>query len=208
MLIEADKILRNILSAGGLKQMEAKLSYYLRRAEIDMAFMVILQLNIEDAINANVTTAVQVMKHLETLITEFQDSFVSPPVRLLRMLLRADDIVIRKQMLRQKLLYLTPGGEYLSSGEIEARARSLNPSMTIATGSACSTEMTTNDTPLNNPSSEPQQSMLPTPSAQCENILVDAVKSWGKADVTFKELEDTIGDVLAQVSHISISVLI
>ena len=46
-LMEADGILRGILAAGGLKQMEAKLAYHLRRAEIDMAFMVILQLNIE-----------------------------------------------------------------------------------------------------------------------------------------------------------------
>jgi hypothetical protein len=39
-LIEADKILRGILASGGLKQMEAKLQFHLRRAEIDMAFMV------------------------------------------------------------------------------------------------------------------------------------------------------------------------
>lgn len=66
--------------------MEAKLQYHLRRAEIDMPFMVILQLNIEDAIMSNVTIAVQVMKHLETLINEYQDSLVSPPVRLMRLL--------------------------------------------------------------------------------------------------------------------------
>ncbi len=83
---EADKILRGILAAGELKKMEAKLQYHLRRAEIDMPFMVILQLNIEDAIMSNVTIAVQVMKHLETLINEHQDSLVSPPVRLMRLL--------------------------------------------------------------------------------------------------------------------------
>jgi len=201
MLIEADKILRAILSAGGLKQMEAKLSYYLRRAEIDMAFMVILQLNIEDAINANVTTAVQVMKHIETLITEYQDSFVSAPVRLLRMLLRADDITIRKQMLRQKLLYISPSGEYLSSGQIEAKARSMSPSdnngdmlsSTMNPVVSCSTNV------INSKVDESEVDMLPTPSAQCENILVDAIKSWGKADVTFQELQDTMGDVLSQV---------
>ena len=40
--------------------MEAKLSFHLRRAEIDMAFMVILELNIEDAVNHEVEKAVQV----------------------------------------------------------------------------------------------------------------------------------------------------
>jgi hypothetical protein len=100
----ADKILRDILAAGGLKQMEAKLAYYLRKSEIDMAFNVILRLNIEDAIRANVTTAVQIMTHLETLINEHQDALVSPPVKLLRLLVRTEDSNIRKQMLRQKLI--------------------------------------------------------------------------------------------------------
>eukprot|EP00607_Mallomonas_marina_P000546 CAMPEP_0182425142 /NCGR_PEP_ID=MMETSP1167-20130531/11497_1 /TAXON_ID=2988 /ORGANISM="Mallomonas Sp, Strain CCMP3275" /LENGTH=335 /DNA_ID=CAMNT_0024605559 /DNA_START=178 /DNA_END=1185 /DNA_ORIENTATION=+ len=103
-LVEADLILRDILSAGALKQMEGKLNGYLRRGEIDMAFMVILQLNIEDAITANVSTAVQVMRHLTTLITEFQDQLMSPPVLLLRRLVRENDPNIRKQMIRQKVL--------------------------------------------------------------------------------------------------------
>jgi len=103
-LMEADKMLRGILATGGLKQMEAKLAYHLRRAEIDMAFMVILQLNIEDAVNAKAETAAQVMTHLETLITEHQDKMVSAPVRLMRLLVRTDDTNVRKQMLRQKLL--------------------------------------------------------------------------------------------------------
>ena len=173
-LNEADKILRNILSAGGLKQMEAKLSYYLRRYDIDMAFMVILQLNIEDALHANVTTAVQLMKHLETLINEHQDSLVSSPVRLLRMLLRANDSIIRKQMLRQKLLYMSPTGVMLSAGEIGMLTRIVN-------------------------SSDSNDEILPTPSAQCEHIFVDAVKTWGKPEVTFQQLEETMDDVLSQV---------
>lgn len=48
--------------------------------------------------------AVQVMQHIETLIHEYQDSIVSPPVRLMRLLVRTEDNNIRKQMLRQKLL--------------------------------------------------------------------------------------------------------
>jgi hypothetical protein len=188
-LVDADRILRTILEAGGLKQMEAKLSYYLARSDIDMAFMVMLQLNIENAMQHNVTTAVRVMKHLETLITEYQDRYVNPPVRLLRMLLRADDPVTRKQMLRQKLLYKTSSGEVLSSGQIEARVRgTASPPDTTTTASAETTDRKTTD------------EMLPTPSAQCENILVSAVKSWGEADVKFEELDETISDVLSQVS--------
>ena len=109
-LKEADNLLRDILSAGGagenfeIKKMEARLMKHMRNSEIDMAFMVILQLNIEDANSANATMAVQIMKHMETLIHEHQDNIVSPPVRLMRMLVRTEDTNVRKQMMRQKLL--------------------------------------------------------------------------------------------------------
>ena len=171
-LIEADKILRGILSAGGLKQMEAKLAFHLRKAEIDMAFMVILQLNIEDAINNKVEKAVQIMTHLETLINEHQDKIVSAPVRLLRLLLRTDDSNVRKQMLRQKLMI----GEYqLPTAQVEAASA-------VA------------------PVTAPDGQAQPTMSPQCEHIVVSAVQSWGSADVTVQQLRDTVSDVLAQMS--------
>lgn len=103
-LMEADQILRDILSAGGLKQMEAKLAYYFRRGDVGMPFAVLLQLNIEDAINSKSEQAAQILMHLRTIVYEQQDSLVAPPVRLLRMLLRTDDTNVRKQMLRQKLV--------------------------------------------------------------------------------------------------------
>ena len=159
-LKNADLVFRDILSAGGLKQMEAKLSMYLRKAEIDMAFMVILQLNIEDATAQNVTTAVQIMTHLETLIHEHQDSTVSPTVRLMRLLVRTDDSYVRKQMLRQKLIL---GDPQVSDPEISV---------------------------------EPQSTLSP----QCEHIIVAPVRQWGGAEVSVQELEDTIEDVMAQVS--------
>lgn len=161
-LMNADKILRDVLSAGGLKQMEAKLGYYLRRSEIDMAFTVILRLNMEDAIRANVTTAVQIMTHLETLINEHQDALVSPPVKLMRLLVRTEDSNVRRQMLRQKLIF--PSDEEVLS---------------VAGGKA--------------------EEAAPTPSPQCEHIVVEAVRSWGGKDVRPVELEDTIADVRAQV---------
>jgi len=161
-LLEADRILRSILSAGELRKMEARLQYHLRRAEIDMAFMVILQLNIEDAVNAKAETASNVMRHLGTLIAEYQDSVVSAPVRLMRLLVRTDDPYERKQMLRQKLLI---GANAAMQRGDTAEAR-------------------------------------PTSSPQCEHIVVGAVAKWGGAEVTVPELEDTIADVLSQMSGI------
>ena len=175
-LMEADKIFRSILAAGGLKQMEAKLYYHLKRSEIDMAFMVLLNLNIEDAIVANVTQAVQVMTHLGTIINEQQDAMVSAPVRLLRLLVRTDDSNVRKQMLRQKVI--VPGTETEAQGE-----------------AAIPTEIATTDKEISLDAPDAQSTLSP----QCEHIVVSAVKKWGGADVTVNDLEDTIKDVLSQV---------
>lgn len=172
-LMEADKMLRDILAAGNkgedimIKEIEAKLQVHLRKGQIDMAFMVILQLNIEDAMRANATTAVQIMTHMETLIQEYQDQQVSAPVRLMRMLVRAEDSVVRKAMLRQKLLI----GANVAAAE---RAQ--------AAGRMVEAQATTVD--------------------QCEHIVVDAVEKWGGAEVTVEELEATIEDVMIQMTEI------
>lgn len=179
-LMEADKILRGILAAGGLKQMEAKLQYHLKRVEIDMAFMVLLQLNIEDALVANVTQAVQVMTHLGTIINEQQDAMVSAPVRLLRLLVRTDDSNIRKQMLRQKIL-------------IAGNFRKSESDSTAFIEGKSDVEMETEA------QSKMEAEAQSTLSPQCEHIVVSAVQSWGGADVTVKELQDTITDVLSQM---------
>lgn len=123
-LREADMMLRGILMAGDFNQMQAKLAYHLHRSEIDMAFLVILQLNIEDAVAANSTKAVEIMTHLGQLINEHQDSLVSPPVRLMRLLVRTDDSNVRKQMLRQKLIV---GDEVLRIPIGEASSKSAGP---------------------------------------------------------------------------------
>ena len=215
-LMEADKILRGILSAGGLKQMEAKLTYHLRKSEIDMAFMVILQLNIADAIEGNATTAVQVMTHLETMITEYQDALVSPPVRLLRLLIRTDDSNVRKQMLRQKLLIgsnIVKDSTLNQQSEvtlIEAKEKSieakeencLTPSNDCCGGNDMNHDHSHDHSHAESTlpvakSADP----LPTSSPQCEFIVVEPVKVWGGADVVVTDLEATIDDILEQMSR-------
>jgi hypothetical protein len=171
----ADIMLRGMLSAGGKPQMEALLAYHLRRAEIDMAFMVILQMNIEDATNSGAHKAATVMSDLNTVIQQHQDSIVNAPVRLLRMLVRNSDQMIRKQMLRQKLLI----GDNLIKETKSEIANLLE-------------EKTTPDTDAG---VQPQSTTVP----QCEHIVVAAVQNWGGADVTVAELEDAIADILSQV---------
>lgn len=196
-LMEADKMLRSILAAGGLKKMEAKLYYHLKRAEIDMAFMVLLQLNIEDALVANVTQAVQVMTHLGTIINEQQDAMVSPPVRLLRLLVRTDDPNIRKQMLRQKVILSSTVVATVSSIPPVSLDNSTPFSNIVSSDTSSSTlKATQSEAKMAGKIAVEAQSTL---SPQCENIIVSAVQSWGGADVTVKDLDDTITDVLSQV---------
>jgi hypothetical protein len=200
-LMEADKLLRGILASGGLKQIEAKLAFHLRRAEIDMAFMVILELNIEDALNNKVEKAVQVLTHMKTLINEHQDDVVSAPVKLMRLLMRTDDQNIRKQMLRQKLLI----GDNVAQQEMTASAAVRDDSSISSSPSSPSS-----------PSSSPAATAVTaanvdrdgvpiagdTTVPQCEHIVIPGVATWGGADVQVQELRDTIMDVLAQMSEI------
>jgi hypothetical protein len=198
-LMEADKMLRGILAAGGLKQMEAKVQSHLRKSDIDMAFMVILHLNIEDAIAANAETAVQIMTHIRTLIVEHQDAVVSAPVRLLRRLVRTDDPTIRKQMLRQKLSYgdISQKQECSTQCTGGASASSYDQRHDHAHSHEHSHDYDHNHKHIysSQASSEPQATTTP----QCESIVVQPVQRWGGADVTVAQLEDTITDVLSQV---------
>lgn len=173
-LMEADKLLRGILASGGLKQIEAKLAFHLRRAEIDMAFIVILELNIEDALNNKVEKAVQVLTHMKTLINEHQDDTVSPPVKLMRLLMRTDDPNVRKQMLRQKLLI----GDNV---KVDEATGEVMPTKVDEDGEAVASDTTV---------------------PQCEHIVIPAVAPWGGADVSTDDFRETITDVLAQMSEV------
>lgn len=106
-LVEADNILRGILRSGGVQEMEERLNQHLQKSEIDMAFIVILQLNIEDAARVQATKAVEVMTHLGQIITAHQDAQVTAPIRLTRQLVRTEDSQTRKQLLRRNLALCT-----------------------------------------------------------------------------------------------------
>jgi hypothetical protein len=165
-LTEADRILRGILKSGGVQEMEAQLRVHLRRAEIDMAFMVILQLNIEDAMHADARKAVEVMTHLGEIITAHQDGLVSAPVRLVRQLVRTEDSAARKQLLRQHLR----AGPVAESGMQGAYA-----TRTVRT---------------------------PGSPVRPSERRVSANRPAGSVSVTALELEDTLKDLLLQVSYV------
>ena len=186
-LKEADQMLRGVLSAGGIKEMEAKLRFHLKRSEIDMAFMVILQLNIEDAQQSNSEVAVQVMTHLRTKIQEFQDDMVSPPVRLMRLLMRTESSEMRQEMMRQKLLV----DERIKSAYY-ARVAALAPSVTTTESSSCSgpqagsscastpgTACASSPTATATSLEQQAQEMTALAQAQCEHIVIEAPQAQG-----------------------------
>lgn len=103
-LAEADEKLREVLSAGDLKAMEAKMRNLLRLGEVDVAFMVVLNMNQRQAAEAGAETASNVLTHLYTFIQQEQDSLVPAGTRLLRMLLRTECDGARETILREKLI--------------------------------------------------------------------------------------------------------
>jgi len=103
-LVAADERLRQILSAGNLKTMEAMARDMIRNNGVDMPFMVMLNMNIAQAKQANALQAEQVLTHLLTFIQEEQDKVVPANIRLLRLLLRTTCSGVREQMLKQKLI--------------------------------------------------------------------------------------------------------
>mmetsp|Transcript_19723 Transcript_19723/g.30943 ORF Transcript_19723/g.30943 Transcript_19723/m.30943 type:complete len:313 (+) Transcript_19723:107-1045(+) len=103
-LVAADERLRQILSAGELKTMEAMTRDMVRNNGVDMPFMVILNMNIAQAKQANAEQAEQVLQHLYTTIQEEQDKTLPANVRLLRLLLRTTCDGVREAMLKEQLV--------------------------------------------------------------------------------------------------------
>ncbi|KAG5179957.1 hypothetical protein JKP88DRAFT_71701 [Tribonema minus] len=120
-LVAADANLRAVLAnAPDLKKMEADLRRLFRTGQADMAFMVVLNMNLAQAREAGpgAEGAVAVLTHLNTAIMEMQDTRVAPEVRLLRMLMRAsdDDNAEKRRDLLKEQLDLSGGGGADSSG--------------------------------------------------------------------------------------------
>ena len=85
---------------------------HLKANELDMAFDVILNINIQQARDDDTDggndAAANILQHLATMLGEERDKRLSPPTRLLRMLLRAKDEAERQGILLEKLFLANP----------------------------------------------------------------------------------------------------
>ena len=119
-LARADQILRKILKSGDLKLMEATLRKHLRAGELDMAFDVVLNVNIQQADETETETASQLLKHLSTVLMEEREKRLPVEVRFLRRLLRCDGGDGRKELLRKE--FMAPPPEVVEEDGEEGQA--------------------------------------------------------------------------------------
>ncbi len=104
-LLKAQELFKVIISYNDIKEMEAKLLYHLSRNEIQLPFLMILEMNLENAIvNKGSENIIQLLSYLRAFITEYQDKLVSNPVKLLRQLLRFESDEDRRNLLSKRIL--------------------------------------------------------------------------------------------------------
>jgi len=110
-LVKADLILRGILRAGDLKAMEKALRRHFQHGDLDMAFDVLLNVNIQKALedSDDSPAAYRILEHINTVLIEEKDKKLPPAVRLFKKLLRTEEKEDREKMLRETLDITIPG---------------------------------------------------------------------------------------------------
>lgn len=104
-LLKAQELFKVIMNFNDIKEMEAKLLYHLSRNEIQLPFLMILEMNLENAIvNKGSENIIQLLSYLRAFIAEYQDKLVSNPVKLLRQLLRFESDEDRRNLLSKRIL--------------------------------------------------------------------------------------------------------
>ncbi|CAM9666488.1 unnamed protein product [Ascophyllum nodosum] len=104
-LAAANSNLRRVLElAPDIKGMEGKVRILFREGKVDMAFMVVINMNLQRAKEAEgAENAVKILTHMTTFIMGLQNEGLNPELRLLRLLLRTDCDGVRKSMLQEQL---------------------------------------------------------------------------------------------------------
>lgn len=94
---------KTVLSAGDATAMRAALNTLARKGEIDDAFILLLQANIEQAKTAGATQAVQVVQMVLDHASSVKEVGLEPEIKLIRSLLRTEDAAARVEMLTKSL---------------------------------------------------------------------------------------------------------
>jgi hypothetical protein len=100
---EAAEKLKGVLTAGAPPEMNKALEMLAAQGKLDDAIVLLLQANIEQAKAAGMEPAVQVMSGVLSHASVLKEAKLSPEVRLIRRLLRAEDAEAREDLLMTAL---------------------------------------------------------------------------------------------------------
>jgi hypothetical protein len=110
---QAAEALKEVLTSPTPVIMEGKIAGLARQGRIDNAMVELLEANLQQAQAAGEAGkgAVAVMTKLQQRVQTELDAKLSPPVALLRQLLRMDDALAREALLREKARALTAASD-------------------------------------------------------------------------------------------------
>lgn len=100
--------LKTVLSSGAPDAMRTAIGVLARQGRIDDAFILLLQANVEQAGKAGAVDAVKVLTDLLEYALDVKDTEAEPEVRLIRVLLRTDDVETRNKLLTESFQATTP----------------------------------------------------------------------------------------------------
>jgi len=101
---EGKAILNEILGAGEMLEMNARLAKMVKSKRIDAGFLYVLFRNIQDAEAQGDDDMARLFNHLHTVLQEELEKQVEPPKALLHKLTRTDDAPLRGRILRHHLV--------------------------------------------------------------------------------------------------------
>lgn len=93
--------LGSVVKAGTLDQMVDKVYELVGRGEVDEPFLLLLETNVQEAERAGAAPAAEVFRKLIATAREAIDEKLTPATRLIRRLLRVEDVEKRKEILNE-----------------------------------------------------------------------------------------------------------
>lgn len=121
----AAESVKTVLAAGDPTVMKKEVDALARKGRIDDAFILLLQANLEQANKAGARTAIEVLTLILKHASSVKEIILDPEVKLIRSLLRTEDKVARKKMLKDALEPMrsvaTVDGDVMSTVKVDGR---------------------------------------------------------------------------------------
>jgi len=123
--------LQELLDAGEINKMDARLCKMVKANQLDAGFLYVLFKNIEEARASDNTELERLLQHLHSRLQEELEKQTPPPLALLHKLTRTDDAGLRSNILRHYLVPQTsirlPDGSEMPVQEGKAATSTVTP---------------------------------------------------------------------------------